>query len=158
MCLNVVLSQRVTLSVLYLKTLSLQRKITWLVKLPVESVHSCLSYCIQATQKPTDPLRINETMFEFCTKTCWDIYIWGKKKYYLCLNLYNLNDLHLSNTFGMIWRLWGLTDLFSGDVIAIQAGAVATKVRRHEMRVHPYQRVVTADRGWFSSCASTHYQ
>ncbi|KPP78876.1 hypothetical protein Z043_101587, partial [Scleropages formosus] len=25
-------------------------------------------------------------------------------------------------------------------------GAVTTKVRRHEMRVHPYQRVVTADR------------
>nr|KAF6507545.1 QKI, KH domain containing RNA binding [Rousettus aegyptiacus] len=25
-------------------------------------------------------------------------------------------------------------------------GAVATKVRRHDMRVHPYQRVVTADR------------
>nr|XP_026648850.1 protein quaking isoform X3 [Zonotrichia albicollis] len=26
-------------------------------------------------------------------------------------------------------------------------GAVATKVRRHDMRVHPYQRIVTADRG-----------
>ncbi|KAM3863194.1 KH domain-containing RNA-binding protein QKI isoform 2-T2 [Diretmus argenteus] len=26
-------------------------------------------------------------------------------------------------------------------------GAVAAKVRRHELRVHPYQRVVTADRG-----------
>ncbi|XP_029927145.1 protein quaking isoform X3 [Myripristis murdjan] len=26
-------------------------------------------------------------------------------------------------------------------------GAVAAKVRRHDMRVHPYQRVVTADRG-----------
>ncbi|KAF5914872.1 hypothetical protein HPG69_010938 [Diceros bicornis minor] len=25
-------------------------------------------------------------------------------------------------------------------------GAVATKVRRHDMRVHPYQRIVTADR------------
>lgn len=82
----------------------------------------------------------------------------GGGGYYLCLNLYNLNDLHLSNTFGIIWRLWGLTDLFSGDVIAIQAGAVTAKVRRHELRVHPYQRIVTADRGWFSSCASTHYQ
>ncbi|XP_031417556.1 protein quaking-B isoform X2 [Clupea harengus] len=30
-------------------------------------------------------------------------------------------------------------------------GAMATKVRRHDMRVHPYQRVVTADRGQFSS-------
>ncbi|KAM8999367.1 KH domain-containing RNA-binding protein QKI isoform 3-T3 [Sarcophilus harrisii] len=28
-------------------------------------------------------------------------------------------------------------------------GAVATKVRRHDMRVHPYQRIVTADRGYF---------
>ncbi|KAM6127046.1 KH domain-containing RNA-binding protein QKI isoform 4-T4 [Pterocles gutturalis] len=27
-------------------------------------------------------------------------------------------------------------------------GAVATKVRRHDMRVHPYQRIVTADRDW----------
>uniref|UniRef100_A0A8C5LAP1 KH domain-containing RNA-binding protein QKI n=1 Tax=Jaculus jaculus TaxID=51337 RepID=A0A8C5LAP1_JACJA len=26
-------------------------------------------------------------------------------------------------------------------------GAVATKVQRHDMRVHPYQRIVTADRG-----------
>lgn len=51
MCLNIVLSQRVTLSVLYLKTLSLQRKITWLVKLPVESVHSCLSYTVSKLRK-----------------------------------------------------------------------------------------------------------
>ncbi|XP_028822799.1 protein quaking-B isoform X2 [Denticeps clupeoides] len=30
-------------------------------------------------------------------------------------------------------------------------GAVATKVRRQDMRIHPYQRVVTTDRGQFSS-------
>ncbi|XP_072493822.1 KH domain-containing RNA-binding protein QKI isoform X10 [Notamacropus eugenii] len=30
-------------------------------------------------------------------------------------------------------------------------GAVATKVRRHDMRVHPYQRIVTADRGSIGS-------
>lgn len=29
-------------------------------------------------------------------------------------------------------------------------GAMATKVRRHDTRVHPYQRIVTADRGQFS--------
>ncbi|XP_060939337.1 protein quaking-A isoform X2 [Limanda limanda] len=29
-------------------------------------------------------------------------------------------------------------------------GAMATKVRRHDTRVHPYQRIVTADRGLFS--------
>ncbi|XP_016317359.1 protein quaking-like isoform X2 [Sinocyclocheilus anshuiensis] len=32
------------------------------------------------------------------------------------------------------------------DSSGVLAGAVTTKVRRHEMRVHPYQRVVTADR------------
>ncbi|RMC12663.1 hypothetical protein DUI87_10187 [Hirundo rustica rustica] len=38
-------------------------------------------------------------------------------------------------------------------------GAVATKVRRHDMRVHPYQRIVTADRGLpvykFHDCLET---
>ncbi|XP_033967015.1 protein quaking-A isoform X1 [Pseudochaenichthys georgianus] len=29
-------------------------------------------------------------------------------------------------------------------------GAMASKVRRHDTRVHPYQRIVTADRGQFS--------
>ncbi|XP_023676019.1 protein quaking-B isoform X1 [Paramormyrops kingsleyae] len=32
------------------------------------------------------------------------------------------------------------------DASGVLAGAVATKVRRHEVRVHPYQRVVTSDR------------
>ncbi|XP_017320257.3 KH domain-containing RNA-binding protein QKI isoform X6 [Ictalurus punctatus] len=32
------------------------------------------------------------------------------------------------------------------DSSGVLAGAVATKVRRHDMRVHPYQRVVTTDR------------
>ncbi|KAI4879903.1 hypothetical protein NFI96_016064, partial [Prochilodus magdalenae] len=32
------------------------------------------------------------------------------------------------------------------DSSGVLAGAVTTKVRRHEMRVHPYQRVVTTDR------------
>lgn len=34
-------------------------------------------------------------------------------------------------------------------------GAMATKVRRHDTRVHPYQRIVTADRGQFSLSAHT---
>ncbi|KAM9786928.1 protein quaking-A isoform X2 [Syngnathus typhle] len=33
-------------------------------------------------------------------------------------------------------------------------GAMATKVRRHDTRVHPYQRIVTADRGQFSLLAT----
>ncbi|XP_056281799.1 protein quaking-A isoform X3 [Pseudoliparis swirei] len=32
-------------------------------------------------------------------------------------------------------------------------GAMASKVRRHDTRVHPYQRIVTADRGQFSLLA-----
>ncbi|XP_061553275.1 protein quaking-A isoform X4 [Phycodurus eques] len=37
-------------------------------------------------------------------------------------------------------------------------GAMATKVRRHDTRVHPYQRIVTADRGQFSLLATLCYQ
>lgn len=33
-------------------------------------------------------------------------------------------------------------------------GAMATKVRRHDTRVHPYQRIVTADRGQFRLSAT----
>ncbi|KAM6969043.1 protein quaking-A isoform 2-T2 [Tautogolabrus adspersus] len=36
-------------------------------------------------------------------------------------------------------------------------GAMATKVRRHDTRVHPYQRIVTADRGQFSLLATLCY-
>ncbi|KAM8913588.1 protein quaking-A isoform 3-T3 [Spinachia spinachia] len=36
-------------------------------------------------------------------------------------------------------------------------GAMATKVRRHDTRVHPYQRIVTADRGQFSLLATHCY-
>ncbi|XP_035530105.1 protein quaking-A isoform X6 [Dicentrarchus labrax] len=36
-------------------------------------------------------------------------------------------------------------------------GAMATKVRRHDTRVHPYQRIVTADRGQFSLLATLYY-
>lgn len=72
------LSESDFISIIFKDTV-IQRKITWLVKLPVESVRSRLSNCVQATQKPTDPLRMNETMFEFCTNT-WEIYIWGGKK------------------------------------------------------------------------------
>ncbi|KAJ8264778.1 hypothetical protein GJAV_G00155080 [Gymnothorax javanicus] len=32
------------------------------------------------------------------------------------------------------------------DSSGVVAGAVAAKVRRHDMRVHPYQRIVTSDR------------
>ncbi|XP_005991574.1 KH domain-containing RNA-binding protein QKI isoform X3 [Latimeria chalumnae] len=40
-----------------------------------------------------------------------------------------------------------LRDLRQDGNVSIRAnGAVATKVRRHDMRVHPYQRIVTADR------------
>ncbi|GAA6102600.1 protein quaking-A isoform X1 [Tachysurus ichikawai] len=40
----------------------------------------------------------------------------------------------------MCLTLWTCYDL----------GAMATKVRRHDSRVHPYQRIVTADRGEIS--------
>ncbi|XP_071756753.1 protein quaking-B isoform X3 [Centroberyx gerrardi] len=33
------------------------------------------------------------------------------------------------------------------DSTGVLAGAMTTKVRRHDMRIHPYQRVVTTDRG-----------
>ncbi|KTF85826.1 hypothetical protein cypCar_00011764, partial [Cyprinus carpio] len=38
------------------------------------------------------------------------------------------------------------SNVLHGCTLGLGAGAVTTKVRRHEMRVHPYQRVVTADR------------
>lgn len=71
-CSLCALSQRGTLSVLYLKTLSLLRKITWVVKLPGES--NVCDPVSKPRKKPTDPLGINEPCLNFVQTRVWRFY------------------------------------------------------------------------------------
>lgn len=66
----------------------------------------------------------------------------------LCISgLYNSAAVFVAVLHRLYMYFFAWAETFLTLWTCCNLGAMATKVRRHDSRVHPYQRIVTTDRG-----------